>query len=215
VVKELHELLRNAGLQPPFVLVGHSLGGIDVQLYSSRYPNEVAGVVLVDSSHENQMVGEEEYKPSLLATSLDKLSLFLGVTRFNLRSVDPPPSLSPVVAAAYKEHLTFRSHTRYWLTVEAEAAAMPASLAQVHSAPMQLGDKPLIVLTRGKGLGREDDSLREKKWMGFQADLASRSTNSKHIIAEKSGHLIQVDQPELVIDAIRQVVDAVRQNRRI
>jgi pimeloyl-ACP methyl ester carboxylesterase len=78
---------------------------------------------------------------------------------------------------------------------------------------MQLGDKPLIVLTAGKG--QEVAPPKPNKWMGFQADLASRSTNSKHIIAEKSGHLIQVDQPELVIDAIRQVVDAVRQNRRI
>jgi pimeloyl-ACP methyl ester carboxylesterase len=59
IVKELHTLLGNAGVQAPYVLVGHSLAGINMQLYASQYPNEVAGMVLVDSSHENQFSRKE------------------------------------------------------------------------------------------------------------------------------------------------------------
>jgi pimeloyl-ACP methyl ester carboxylesterase len=96
-----------------------------------------------------------------------------------------------------------------------EISAIPVSMGQLRAAPMRLGDKPLIVLTRGikeanhagspEGVGQG-----EQAWSELQADLARRSSSGKQIIAEKSGHHIQFDQPDLVIDAIRQVVEATR-----
>ena len=76
---------------------------------------------------------------------------------------------------------------------------------------MQLGDKPLIVLTRNmkNSSGDSEDAIKKNEiWQQWQADLASRSSNGKQIIAEKAGHGIQNDEPELVVNAIRQVVEA-------
>jgi len=93
-----------------------------------------------------------------------------------------------------------------------EMSAIPDSMDQLRAAPMKLGDKPLIVISRGK---KEDSSApgeatdpTEQAWRVLQTDLSGRSTRGKQIIAEKSGHYVNFDQPGLVIDAIREVVEA-------
>ena len=96
-----------------------------------------------------------------------------------------------------------------------EISAIPVSMEQLRAAPMRLGDKPLIVLTHGlkeanQAGSPEGAGQAEQVWSELQADLARRSSSGKQVIAEKSGHYIQFDQPDLVIDAIRQVVEATR-----
>jgi pimeloyl-ACP methyl ester carboxylesterase len=208
IVKELHTLLGNAGVQAPYLLVGHSLAGINMQLYASQYPNEVAGMVLVDSSHENQFSRKDLPQiPPFLPLLIKALTPF-GVARI-INKIAEPPNLPPDIE---KERAAIYSRTRSMYAVADEMSAIPASVAQLRAAPMQLGDKPLIVLTRGMKeaipfSSPEEAERVDQAWREFQVDLARRSSKGKQIIAEKSGHYIQFYQPELVIDAVRQVIE--------
>ncbi len=171
IVKDLHNLLVNANIAAPFVLVGHSFGGMNVRLYASQFPSEVVGMVLVDSVHEDEMDRWMEMMPPEIKRQL------------------PPDD-------------------------EALRKRLAVSEAQVRAANWH-SDIPLIVLTHGI-LSPNDYGIAsmvakgEQLRLEMQEALARLSSKSNHIIAEKSGHYIQRDQPELVIDAIRQVVEATR-----
>ena len=98
---------------------------------------------------------------------------------------------------------------------------MQESSNEVRAAPMSLGDKPLVVLSAGSrgemfpGFSQEESDQFNEAWTKSQADLTQVSQNSEQIIAEESGHNIQEDDPDLVIDAIRQVVEAARTGSRL
>jgi pimeloyl-ACP methyl ester carboxylesterase len=215
IVQELHTLLGKAGVRAPYVLVAHSLGGIHMQLYASQYPHEVAGMVLVDSSHEQQFSRQDMAQiPSFLPLLIKALTPF-GVARVVNTLAAPAPNLPPDMKT---ERAAIYSHTRSMYAAADEMSAIPVSAQQLRAAPMQMGDKPLLVLTRGMKESSpfsspEEADRMEQAWRELQADLASRSSNGKQIIAERSGHFIQFYQPELVIDAIHQVVAAARQPR--
>ena len=208
IVTELQALLTNAGVKGPFILVGHSLAGINMQLYASRFPDEVAGMVLIDSSHENQLSRKEFRIPAVVPPLIKALSPF-GVGRLIKNAGAPNPNLPPGIDA---ERNAIYSHTGNMYTYADEMSAIPDSMDQLRAAPMKLGDKPLIVISRGK---KEDSSApgeatdpTEQAWRVLQTDLSGRSTRGKQIIAEKSGHYVNFDQPGLVIDAIQEVVEA-------
>ena len=175
VVKDLHNLLVNANIAAPYVLVGHSFGGMNVRLYASQYPEEVVGMVLVDSVHEDEM---------------DRWVAMM------------PPEIKQKMSEADKTML----------------AKLAVSEAQVRAAKWR-SDIPLVVLTHGV-LSPDDYGIPstaekgERLRLEMQKALASLSSRSKHIIAEKSGHYIQRDQPELVIEAVRGVVEATRTENR-
>jgi pimeloyl-ACP methyl ester carboxylesterase len=167
---DLCGLVKNAGVEGPYVLVGHSIGGYFARVYADQYPDEVVGMVLVDSSHEDQ---RERYA---------------GVM---------PEEM-------YQEILEFEAE-------RPEGIDFAESAAQV-KATSGLGDLPLVVLSAHEAtdpdMPAEVAERLDEVWLGMQAELASLSSDSTHIIAEESGHNIHVDQPELVIDAIQQVTEA-------
>jgi pimeloyl-ACP methyl ester carboxylesterase len=193
-------------------LVGHSIAGLHVQLYASQYPDEVAGLVLIDSSHEDQLSRKGMTAiPSFYPPLIKAVSPF-GIIRLMDLVGTPSPNVPPEVAA---ERLAVYSHTRSMYSYADEISAIAASMGQLRAAPMRPGDKPLIVLTRGmkeatQAGSSEGADLGEQAWAELQADLVRRSSSGRQIIAERSGHYIQFDQPDLVIDAIRQVVEATR-----
>ena len=171
IVRDLHSLIVNAHMVAPFILVGHSFGGMNVRLYASQFPSEVVGMVLVDSVHEDEMDRWMAMMPAEIKKQL------------------------PASDEALRKRLA-------------------VSEAQVRAANWH-SDIPLIVLTHG--IRSPDDygissmaATGEQLRLEMQEALARLSSRSKHILAEKSGHYIQRDQPELVIDAIRQVVEATR-----
>jgi hypothetical protein len=125
-----------------------------------------------------------------------------------------PPYLPPGTEKTYVALLAIDS--RFFETAIEEAASVKETAALVRAAQIgSLGDIPLVVLTRGLSTGPDLLSVSEEEaqqgeavWDELQAELAALSSNGKQVVAEQSGHYIQSDQPELVIDAIRQVVEA-------
>ena len=201
--KELHDLLTNAGEQKPFILAGHSIGGFYVQNYANNYLDEVAGVVLIDASHGEQITNDP---PPIMLARIAKLAVPIGIFRLMTRT-------SPDDAPELKERRALQNSTKHLYATADEIFAVEENSRILREKPMQLNDKPLIVLTRSLKTQPDDtekDLWANENWKEMQKDLASRSTNSKHIIAEKAGHVIQRDEPELIVDAIRQVVEATR-----
>jgi pimeloyl-ACP methyl ester carboxylesterase len=174
IVQDLHVLLAKAGELGPYVLVGHSFGGLCAILYAHQYPGDVVGMVLVDSSHEDQ-VGRDK-------------------------------------ALITPEHAKRRHNG---LMQNEEGVDMDQVLAQVRAAHWRT-NIPLYVLARGRvdpypaDWSAETIARREQAWREMQEDHARRSSNGKLVVAEKSGHDIQDEQPELVIDAVRQVITLTR-----
>ncbi len=218
IVKELHTLLGNAGVEGPYVLVGHSFGGTDMQVYASRYPDEVAGMVLVDSALEDEeaVTLTRSLQPSPL---LLKSLATIGLMRLPYALGAETPGLTS--RELEDEQAAISSHRKHVFAIADETSSLEESFAQNRAHPMSLGDKPLMVLTAGSvqtedtGLSPEQADQLDKLHSESQAALKRRSENAKQIIAEDSGHYIQVDQPALVIDAVRQVVEAARDGARL
>jgi pimeloyl-ACP methyl ester carboxylesterase len=205
MVMELHTLLARAGVPGPYVLVGHSFGGVLVRMYTYTYPQQVAGLVLVDSSHEDQLVRIPEPRQGTV-NQMQQLSMCRALAPFGIVRVlgllngfaaEYPPTVQPAAKALFYQ-------TRNCQTDYDELAAFEVSFAQVRAARHPLGHLPLVVLTHG--ISPFPDMQGEKGWQALQKDLAGLSTNSEHIIATHSGHYIQLEQPELVIAAIKQVL---------
>jgi pimeloyl-ACP methyl ester carboxylesterase len=182
IVTELHALLSNAGVPGPYVLVGHSFGGFNVRLYASQYPDEVAGLVLVESTHEDQ---DERILAAL-----------------------PPeePDEHPALAA-------YRQELRQDVVGGGEPIAFKTSAAQVRDSGT-LGALPLVVISGGQSafpqFSPESGAKLDSVWRELQSALLRLSTNSRQVIAERSGHGVPYEQPDLVIDEIRQMVQTVR-----
>jgi pimeloyl-ACP methyl ester carboxylesterase len=218
IVKELHTILGNAGVEGPYVLVGHSFGGTDVQVYASRYPDEVAGVVLVDSALEDEkaVALTQSLQPSPV---LLKVYATIGLTR--LPYTLGGATLGITSPELEDEQAAISSHRKHIFAVADETSSLGTSFDENRADPMSLGDKPLMVLTAGSvqtegtGLSQEQADQLDELHSESQAALARRSENAKQIIAEDSGHYIHVERPDLVIDAIRRVVEAARTGSRL
>lgn len=184
VVADLHALLQAADVPGPYVLVGPSVAGLFVRLYASTYPNDVAGLVLVDASHEEQ--------PTALALFLSPENFALS-QRLDFESIDSEGILT--------------------------AESYPETLAQIREArrASPLRPMPLVVLMAGRtedltayGYSAEEQAVWWPLTRVFAADLSTLVPNGRLVVAEESGHIIHEDQPEIVIQAIADVVAGVR-----
>lgn len=167
IVENLHQLLHAVPVPAPYVMVGHSVGGIYVRKYSALYPTEVKGLVLLDSSHEEQFTRVSEISPE-------------WAQRIASKFPTDPEGLRAQGFLPRNERLTW--HFDGPLIV-IEHGVMPASAA---SDPMAKQSEAVFHV--------------------LQRDLASRSRYGQLREAEKSGHYIQRDQPELVSQAIEDVI---------
>ena len=200
---ELHTLLHPAQIPGPYVLVGHSLGGLTVRVFVHEYAAEVAGVVLIDSMHPRQAKPSAEGTPPAAAThssgfSVLTLAARIGLVRLLAGPLGLTSDMSPEVQHAYT---AFTVTPRSFQTQQDEGTGMPESFMQA-SAVKTFGDVPLIVLSRGQDPDQE--------WQGMQADLLHLSSNSQQLIADQSGHNVQLDQPEAAVGAIVKLVEQIR-----
>jgi pimeloyl-ACP methyl ester carboxylesterase len=175
---ELHTLLTNAATEGPYVLVGHSYGGLYTQMYAARYPDEVAGVALVDSSHPEQFTrspeGRAMYKRTRRIGAVIPWLTRLGVIRLtNLYPAhrDLPPQQREQIEA-------FNSSTQHVVTTVEEFRATPETNAQVRGSG-SLGNKPLAVISAGK---------QAPDWLEMQGELAALSPNSTHRVVAGATH---------------------------
>jgi pimeloyl-ACP methyl ester carboxylesterase len=233
VAYELHTALHKAGLKGNFVMVGQSVGGLLIRTFAGLYPDEVVGMVFVDSTHEDTQLninGKIQRMRELtqgrtipaVQTSISNADRTLSAEERQqiegfLKQIGAPKIASPydrlppaiqtirLWALAQPNHYTADSDP-YW----GEEFAELFRARKGREYP--LGDLPIIVLTRGKSEYPNDETGmqldRERKRM--QADLLNLSRNSRQIIAQSSGHHIQLDDPQLVTNSIHRVVDAVR-----
>lgn len=207
IAQELHALLLAADVAPPYVLVGHSMGGFDVRLYASLYRDQVAGMVLVDSSHPDQ---ENRFPAELKNMEGSELreEEFLEYTMpFGLPRLIGLCEDDPVRRAA---DCNFHSERE----ILAELKAIDESSAQTAATP-SLGDMPLVVLSHDpeKPSSEFPPDLAKpvnEAWEKMQEEMAHLSTRGTQRIVKNSAHYIQIDQPDAVIDALHSVVEQTR-----
>jgi pimeloyl-ACP methyl ester carboxylesterase len=214
MVEELRTLLKNAGVPGPYVLVGHSLGGLNMRLYAHKYPQEVVGLVLVDASHEEQYTPEAmqaavQKMNGMIASPAFKLLYKTGLSVFISRR---DASQSRLPAEVTQTDAAIRATEKHFDASVAESLALLESHAQVRAEKItDLGDLPMIVIQHGKiqpQMIKEITDLMEEINRKLQPEVAKQSTNGKLVIAENSGHDIPMDEPELVLQSILEVVDA-------
>jgi len=204
--RELHTLLTNAGIEGPYVLVGHSLAGKTVRLFAARHPDQVAGMVLVDARSEyvdartSPADAQGFKKLYAFLANVYKAARGLGLMRLIGASVVGAPTLSTETRTAMA---LIAYAPRSQAAGTAEAIQREANDAQLAAAP-SLGDRPLIVLAS------EANMLSEPNWPAAQRRLAELSTQGRLIVPAGSSHYIHWDHPAVVIDAVVQVVEQVR-----
>lgn len=231
---ELHDALSKLGEKGPFVLVGHSFGGVVVRNFAATYPHEVAGMVLVDAAHEGQRVGIGGGKtirlgegaqgkvtppPHEMIGASDAVGPQPQELPEELKTLDPmfkalPPDEQNMQLWAQQKWAVYdaqNSETQWSEEYFAKWLATPQSGS--------LGAIPLVVLSRANGGYKEGDAdipaaqLEQERKDG-QAKLVHLSTNSEQVILQ-SGHNMNLDAPDDVASAIRKVVDAVRRNGKL
>ena len=220
MVEELHILLEKGGIPKPYVLVGASLGGLNARLYAHLYPEEVAGLVLLDAAHEEQYLPEAVQKALKQMSGLMSLMAVYAVlmVRSGLAALFPRlipgGSISP---AGSIDQVLRVSNASYMQAAVAEIKDVEHSHAEVREMEVaSLGHIPIIVIRHGKvqeQMMPDVTQVMEETNERLQSKVAQQSENARLIVAEESGHAIQMDQPKLVVQAIMEVVEAVRAAR--
>jgi pimeloyl-ACP methyl ester carboxylesterase len=222
IVSELHRLLQTAHVPGPYVLTGHSIGGLFVRLFTSEYPVDVAGMVLVDATHEDLRQrmpadsGAQAGNPMLLHAVLNLHSFMtvVGYARMTGIRFAGGPALSPE-ARVLAEGIKVRTTMPF--ADGSETLSVDASMMQVRKTRRVL-DIPLVVVTRAPYVPNpkipEEQQQRqeraERAWTELQADLVTLSSHGTQVVASKPGHYVHLVQPDIVIEAIRGVVSKAR-----
>jgi pimeloyl-ACP methyl ester carboxylesterase len=227
---DLHWLLSAAAIPPPYILVGHSMGGFVVRLFAARHPELLAGIVLAESSHADQWQRFATFDPwrwgyhSILRRvakglwppeGLTRLANDLGLRPVQVRQAREraaqhyPPDLVDAAQAV---------NQRAWHAGTQELLLWPVSTAEVRAEAETLGDLPLTVITARRNTtnwpGYPDGYIERvinPMWEVLQAELAGLSTNSRRVVTDKAGHHVNRDEPELVARIIRELVKQARQ----
>ena len=221
VVEDLHKALEAGSIPGPYVLVGHSLGGVEARVYAQRWPAQVAGMVLVDSSpaaegliDENQpdfdaASGRESYAASMLHCALlaDRGALVPSGSEFK----DCSATLPSDTPAAFRK-VWPRFFTAYYFADKVSLMSSLYTHRYDEADHHRLGAMPLVVLSiehpwdTGNAAGARLDRSYGKVWNALHEDLAHLSSRGVHRIIKGSGHEIQLDKPQAVIDAVDDVL---------
>lgn len=219
IAEDLHATLAAAGEHPPYILVGHSLGGPYAMIYTKYFSADVAGLVFVDASHPDQVerlktLGLKD-EPSMTMYKVASALAWTGVVRALFAGEDTSGSQEQVrIRKAVNAYgpVSLRTFLQ-------EQDALHASLAEAGTV-RELGTRPLFVLTAMAPLPTEAlEALKiteeqgkrfQEAWKAMQVEEASWSSRSQHELVPDATHYIQVDRPDVVIRAVRSVVDSVR-----
>ena len=223
IARDLHAALSRAKVPPPYVYAGHSFGGLDARVYNGLYPQEIAGMVLIDAAHEDEprrapkfMLGHSLPRPLWRPLHyVARVAYHIGLIRLIRGSPSLPrgrqPTESEVTAALAQQPKAVASLADY--------VANPEDYAEAARA-RGMGDKPLIVLTAGRPWTSSGNAEIDREAMAYQKawiheiqpKLVRLSTRGKQIVVTNSGHGIPQEAPEVVVNAIREVVAQAREN---
>lgn len=214
IAEELHALLEKSNVPKPYILVGHSFGGMLTRFFVKKYPQDVAGVILVDSQYpaDDKYLSPELYKMvnQGLPGGFLKFANTFGAARLMFKNMFPAESQykyqnTIMPALLYKSADATLEEQDHMKSMKKEAAAINS-----------FGSVPLYVLTAGDKT-RYDNFIKDEKtktemlnaWAKMQKDLLNLSTDSKQIVLPTSGHYINQDQPKIIEDAVNQMVGKV------
>lgn len=228
---EVHLAMERAKEPGPYILVGHSMGGLAMRVFAERYPSETAGLVLVDATSPDTTLG---YQGRLV--HMRELAADRPIPDVHTMSTSPPQLLdkpgdpSPARISPPFDRLPLAiQQLQRWARSRPRRAApgedyLPEELKELYersSAPHPLGDRPLITIVAlrndpaPRGVAREEwDRLFEEK-LAQKRGYAGLSTNSRVADDPKAGHTVQLDDPAAVVTAIRDVLKAVRQHTQL
>ena len=209
VVTELHTLLQNSGETGPFIYVAHSFWGPAALLYQINYPDEIVGMILIETwSPDLYTPMPEVVAQSLPLARTLKTIAPLGQVRLvgelgilpladMLQAKLLPEELQPAYKAAYYDD-------GMWNAMYEEYSAMEQSGARMETLA-SLADLPLVVVQAG--IRAADDFPPDDVWDATQEYLAGLSTNGQLVFVEDSGHFVQLEKPDLIVDLIRDMVE--------
>jgi pimeloyl-ACP methyl ester carboxylesterase len=227
VAEDLHKLLAGAGVKPPYVMVGNSLGGANVQVYAYRYPAEVKGLVLVEPQHEDETrridKASQGNLKKLYAMVAEQNNYYLAAARKGLKPGseeqmncigNPAEDYGPTLGAAVMSATT---RPAYWRANIDEWNAITVSDEQLRKLRRPFGDMPVVVLTRGVSPyavpGKPQSPLNkavEDENAAIQKEIAALSTRGKQRVVPGAGHVIHANKPEAVVDAVLEVLHQVK-----
>lgn len=218
VAAALNTLLSGAGIDGEIVLVGHSLGGVFAQYYARTYPQQVAGLVLVDSVHprQSQIMPEDvrdKYEGDLKTlTAFTRVFAPTGLLRLAGQTVSPIADKLPGEDRDMVRALGYQS--KAYRALDAEMAAFQQSQAQVQEAG-PLPEHILLATIRATAVenyppGFSADTIKPL-WDQMQADLSDSATLPP-VVAAHSGHYVHIDEPELVAQTVLEIVNLVRES---
>lgn len=231
IVEELHTLLDRAGERPPYVLAGHSFGGFTIRLFARRFPDQVAGLVLIDASHEDFATrlheADAQTRQQQRRQMQRQIELGLVGLRFGLLRLAPALAGWDTTAVTFRrltpqamqEMLALFLNPRALRAAGDEMDAFAESSEQLRASG-KLGALPLVVLTAGGRTGEQAGQTAEQAehrrlWRHeLQPELARLSSRGKQIMVANTGHMIPLEQPEAVTAALRDLIEEVRTGSR-
>ena len=185
IVQNLHQLLDTTGVEPPYVIVGHSFGGLNAQLYAGTFPEQVEGLVLLDPS-------SRFYYPSALS--------------------DAELPSDPVERRMLQDFLTYSEALAFSYVASPEGVDWKLSYQEA-TRVATLGDLPLYVLTAGDRTWTAPayfpPTLKNRLadlWLDAQNQIVALSSRSTHVIVERAGHFVHWDRPDAVLEAVESVL---------
>jgi len=212
VAKNLKGLLEAAGKNEPTILVGFSAGGLYVREYLHQYPENIVGMLLIDSSHEQQAFRRLDPPKDLSLEIFCDAVAWTGIARLlGLFDNYVEKSFSRVL---HEDQLRSYNRTQFCSGLVMQSEGFVMDLME-NRAPTDMGSLPLVVISAGKSIREQivnddvaDDFLEDydKVHPQLQKELALLSTNSTHLVAKNSGHAVQLESPDVVINALRNMV---------
>ena len=234
VTDDLHSLLRQAGISRPVVLVGHSLGGLYATVYANRFVKDVAGLVFIEPSFAQQDKGlspaqrvQDEIAFKASVTKLRSCAVLARAGRLANETHEDCFAFASNRTPAEKDFLSYQFTRPYRyeaMASEIEAQHSTDGVSDINSkfeidTRRKFGKMPLVVLTAEMAQNPNDSpadrELALRSWASWKAghnQLASRSTIGTSIVVANTGHFIQIDQPDAVVEAVGKVVAYIRRS---
>jgi pimeloyl-ACP methyl ester carboxylesterase len=221
IAEDLHKSLETEGIKGPYILVGHSLGGLYTRLFAQMYPEETAGLVLVDATpvgfdQETAAIFEEEgLDPSNLG--LPSKPLFLLLKHSGVMRLMQDTLLASIPESDRERALDVEMNGSYLDTIQRENELI--SMTEEALRDSKLGSLPVTVMTRGiandatqLGMSSANSDRLEQIWQRMQKETLAISDHSRLVIAANSGHMIMHDEPELLVNVIQEMLEELKKS---